>query len=120
MFEQYTQDGKLLIRKVLPYQLYDMTGLARWFEEMSSPGLIFGPLWASGPPFSIRTSQPRGPLSPGAPYRLLGQLPGLRPNEAYAQSGWEYVTNIDPYYYRANDPEAEELHTDPVTQGLCL
>lgn len=122
MFEQYTQDGKLLIRKVLPYQLYDMTGLARWFEEMSSQGLILDH-------FGIRSAIfYQDKPAPGVRYRLEPHTASwdnsldYDRNEAYAQSGWEYVTNIDPYYYvyRANDPEAEELHTDPITQGYVF
>ena len=37
MYDQY---GNKLIRRAIPYQLYDIAGLQQWFEEMSAKGWI--------------------------------------------------------------------------------
>ena len=114
MYDQY---GNKLVRKAIPYQLYDMAGLQQWFEEMSAKGFLLDS-------FGIRTGIFRvGEPAPGVRYRLepqtyWDQSLDYDKNEAYAKMGWEYVDFIGHYYYiyRAEDPETEELHTDPMTQ----
>ena len=118
MYDQY---GNKLVRKAIPYQLYDMAGLQQWFEEMSAKGFLLDS-------FGIRTGIFRvGEPAPGVRYRLepqtyWDQSLDYDKNEAYAQMGWEYVDFIGHYYYiyRAEDPETEELHTDPMTQSYVF
>lgn len=118
MYDQY---GNKLVRKAIPYQLYDMAGLQQWFEEMSAKGFLLDS-------FGIRTGIFRvGEPAPGVRYRLepqtyWDQSLDYDKNEAYAKMGWEYVDFIGHYYYiyRAEDPETEELHTDPMTQSYVF
>src|SRR5699024_2648875 len=118
MYDQY---GNKLVRKAIPYQLYDMAGLQQWFEEMSAKGFLLDS-------FGIRTGIFRvGEPAPGVRYRLepqtyWDQSLDYDKNEAYAKMGWEYVDFIGHYYYiyRAEDPETGELHTDPMTQSYVF
>ena len=118
MYDQY---GNKLVRKAIPYQLYDMAGLQQWFEEMSAKGFLLDS-------FGIRTGIFRvGEPAPEVRYRLepqtyWDQSLDYDKNEAYAKMGWEYVDFIGHYYYiyRAEDPETEELHTDPMTQSYVF
>ena len=118
MYDQY---GNKLVRKAIPYQLYDMAGLQQWFEEMSAKGFLLDS-------FGIRTGIFRvGEPAPGVRYRLepqtyWDQSLDYDKNEAYAKMGWEYVDFIGHYYYiyRAEDPETEDLHTDPMTQSYVF
>ena len=118
MYDQY---GNKLVRKAIPYQLYDMAGLQQWFEEMSAKGFLLDS-------FGIRTGIFRvGEPAPGVRYRLepqtyWDQSLDYDKNKAYAEMGWEYVDFIGHYYYiyRAEDPETEELHTDPMTQSYVF
>lgn len=108
-----------LIRKFLPVEPFDMRGLAEWFSAMAAQGLYLVKLnqdWACFRP---------GPPQTGARYALdvtgWADIDRER-NEAYAQMGWEYVATLPGLYYvyRSQDPDAPELHTDPVTQGWTL
>ena len=64
MYDQY---GNKLVRKAIPYQLYDMAGLQQWFEEMSAKGFLLDS-------FGIRTGIFRvGEPAPGVRYRLEPQ-----------------------------------------------
>ena len=118
MYDQY---GNKLIRRAIPYQLYDIAGLQQWFEEMSAKGWILDG-------FGIRTAVfHQDKPAPGVRYRLEPQSYwdtsiDYEKNEAYAQMGWEFVDTVTRYYYiyRAADPETEELHTDPVTQSYVF
>lgn len=118
MYDQY---GNKLVRKAIPYQLYDIAGLQQWFEEMSAKGWILDG-------FGIRTAVfHQDKPAPGVRYRLEPQSYwdtsiDYEKNEAYAQMGWEFVDTVTRYYYiyRAADPETEELHTDPVTQSYVF
>lgn len=44
------------------------------------------------------------------------------PVDYYASCGWVYVDTVMKLYriYRADDPETEELHTDPVVLAAFL
>lgn len=118
MYDQY---GNKLVRKAIPYQLYDMAGLQQWFEEMSAKGFLLDS-------FGIRTGIFRvGEPASGVRYRLepITYMDGsldYDKNKVYADMGWEYVDFISGYYYiyRAENPETEELHTDPVTQSYVF
>ena len=99
MYDQY---GNKLVRKAIPYQLYDMAGLQQWFEEMSAKGFLLdsfgirtGIFRVGEPAPEVRYrlepqtyrhsdghlpgwgARPRGALPPGAS-DLLGSVPGLR------------------------------------------
>ena len=81
MYDQY---GNKLVRKAIPYQLYDMAGLQQWFEEMSAKGFLLDS-------FGIRTGIFRvGEPAPGVRYRLepqtyWDQSLDYDKNEAYAK-----------------------------------
>ena len=108
-----------LVKKWLPYELYDAAGLEDWLGQMAAQGLH---LVRCGPYRAVfRPGEP----APGVRCRLEAQgFYEIEPdkNQVYAQSGWEYVTTLRSFYliFRAADPAAPELHTDPVTQSYTM
>lgn len=107
------------VKKWLPYELYDAAGLEEWLGQMAARGLHLVRCGAYRAVF--RPGEP----APGVRYRLEAQgFYEIEPdkNEVYAQSGWEYVTTLRSFYliFRAADPAAPELHTDPVTQSYTM
>lgn len=117
----YDAFGNELVRRAIPVELYDTHGLELWFQEMSAKGLILDS-------FGIRTAMFRK-TDPAPQVRYCVEPRSYWDSsrdydkiDAYAQSGWDYVTFIDPFYdvYRAQDPSAEELHTDPVAHSYVF
>lgn len=107
------------VKKRLPVEFYDIAGLEDWFSEMAAQGLFLTKCTASRATFS--PGQPKS----GIRYRLEAQgVYETDPNRnaAYAQFGWEYVCTIRNafYVYRCGDPNAHELHTDPVVQSETM
>ena len=108
-----------LVKKYLPVEPFDMAGLTQWLSDMAAQGLYVQKItgqWAKFRP---------GPAKSGVRYALDVTGPGdidRERNENYAQMGWEYAaTLVNMYYvYRSEDPDAPELHTDPVTQSGTL
>ena len=108
-----------LIRRILPRHLYDMEGLEEWFQEMAAKGLHLVKVGPYGAKFRP------GPPAPQIRYRLdVPDYWGEDPERAraYKEGGWEYVDTIGRIYsmFRADDPDAPELHSDPVTQSYAM
>lgn len=105
------------VRKWMRLDPIDMDHFEGWLEAMAQKGLFFERTWAMGIVFR------RGKPAP-VRYRLnpAGNL-WTRENQDYCKSlGWEYAGNMGNYFdlYANRDPDAPELHTDPVVQSYAL
>ncbi|WP_130868735.1 DUF2812 domain-containing protein [Intestinimonas massiliensis (ex Afouda et al. 2020)] len=105
------------VRKWMRVDPIDMEHFEGWLEDMARKGLFFERTWAMGTVFR------RGEPAP-VRYRLdpAGNL-WTRENRDYCKSlGWEYAGSLGKYFdlYVNRDPEAPELHTDPVVQSYAL
>ena len=105
------------VRKWMRVDPIDMEHFEGWLEDMAQKGLFFERTWAMGIVFR------RGEPAP-VRYRLdpAGNL-WTRENRDYCKAlGWEYAGNLGKYFdlYVNRDPDAPELHTDPVVQSYAL
>lgn len=105
------------VRKFMPLDPIDMEHFEGWLEAMAQKGLFFERTWALGIVFR------RGKPAP-VRYRLdpAGNLWGQENRDYCRALGWEYGGNMGKYFdlYVNRDPEAPELHTDPVVQSYAL
>lgn len=105
------------VRKFMPLDPIDMEHFEGWLEDMAQKGLFFERTWALGIVFR------RGKPAP-VRYRLdpAGNLWGGENRDYCRALGWEYAGNVGKYFdlYVNRDPEAPELHTDPVVQSYAL
>lgn len=105
------------IRKFMSLDPIDMEHFEGWLEAMAQKGLFFERTWAMGIVFR------RGEPAP-VRYRLdpAGNLWGQENRDYCRALGWEYGGNLGKYFdlYVNRDPEAPELHTDPVVQSYAL
>lgn len=105
------------VRKWMRLSPIDMDHFEGWLEAMAQKGLFFERPWALGIVF--RRGEPAH-----VRYRLdpAGNL-WNRENRDYCRTlGWEYTGSLVQYFdlYVNFDPEAPELHTDPVVQSYTL
>ena len=105
------------VRKFMPLDPIDMEHFEGWLEDLAQKGLFFERTWALGIVFR------RGKPAP-VRYRLdpAGNLWGQENRDYCRALGWEYGGNVGKYFdlYVNRDPEAPELHTDPVVQSYAL
>lgn len=105
------------VRKWIPVDLYDIQGMEGWLEKLAAEqGLFlqkFGPFKAH--------------FSPGAPrpvrYRMEPSDPkSLEKTDYYRECGWALIAPLNRHFdiYRSDDPQSEDLHTDPVAQSYTL
>lgn len=107
------------VRKFIPVDYLDTEAAEGWLEEMALKGyrvIEFGNYFAKfqqAEPAAVR-------------YRLLPILTPGKPDPEFLAdcqgSGWEYLCQVyDQYHlYTTDDPDAPEMHTDPVAQGYAL
>lgn len=106
--------------KTTPVSLYDIQSLEGWLEEQTNEGLF--PVWINGEFTQFR----RDECAPGTRFRLEPangkEVPEPERLELYKEAGWEYGDTVGKAYFLfyTADPNATELHTDPVTRGLSL
>ena len=102
-----------------PVELFDVAVMESWLEERDREGYHL-----------LRFRELRGifyqdrSLAPGR-YRLQPLLrrekaPPQEMTEAYGELGWVYVCTLAGTFHvwRCEDPDAPELDTDPVVQGM--
>ena len=102
-----------------PVELFDVAVMESWLEERDREGyhlLRFRGL--RGIFYQDRSVDP-------SRYRLQPllrkeKLPPQEMTEAYRELGWEYVCTLAGTFHvwRCEDPDAPELDTDPVVQGM--
>ena len=106
--------------KTTPVSMYDIQSLERWLEERANEGLF--PVWVNGEFTQFR----RDERAPGTRFRLEAangqEAPEPERLELYKEAGWEYGDTVGKAYFLfyTADPNATELHTDPVTRGISL
>lgn len=111
------------VKKLVPYGLWDFTGLQTWLNEQAQAGyaLVKWPGWS----FIGLAYFKKDPSAVHARYRLdpmqerLGVVELKKREEGYQALGWNYVGQINQLYaiYRCDDPEAPELYND--ADSLC-
>ena len=106
------------VYKLIPVDFVDIDRFEGWAEDMARRGLYLHHLT----PFLFAAFQ-RGEPAP-VRYRLepRGSF-WSRESQNYCRSlGWEFVFHVGRWFdlYRNDDPEAPELHTDPVVRGYGL
>ena len=111
------------VKKLVPYGLWDFTGLQTWLNEQAQAGyaLVKWPGWS----FIGIAYFKKDPSAVHARYRLdpmqerLGVVELKKREEGYQALGWNYVGQINQLYaiYRCDDPEAPELYND--ADSLC-
>lgn len=106
------------VYKLIPVDFVDIDRFEGWAEDMARRGLYLHHLT----PFLFAAFQ-RGEPAP-VRYRLepRGSF-WSRESQNYCRSlGWEFVFHVGRWFdlYRNDDPEAPELHTDPVVHSYAL
>ena len=106
------------VYKLIPVDFVDIGRFEGWAEDMARRGLYLHHLT----PFLFAAFQ-RGEPAP-VRYRLepRGSF-WSRESQNYCRSlGWEFVFHVGRWFdlYRNDDPEAPELHTDPVVHSYAL
>ena len=106
------------VYKLIPVDFVDVDRFEGWAEDMARRGLYLHHLT----PFlfaAFRRGEP-------APVRYRLEPRGSfwsRESQNYCRSlGWEFVFHVGRWFdlYRNDDPEAPELHTDPVVHSYAL
>ena len=105
------------VRKLVYIEPLDMDHFEGWLEEMARKGLLFermsywGVVFRRGKPADLR-------------YRLepTGRLWTRESKDYCRELGWDYLSQAGQYFelYANPDPEAPELHSDPVVQSYAL
>lgn len=98
---------------------WDIPAMESWLVQMAAQGLYFvrcskGLLWfRRDTPGAVRYRLDAiSPLSP---------TPDLETFQQAREMGWLYVGKLGQFsLYRCDDPDAPELHTDPLTQSMTL
>ena len=114
--------------RICPCFSYDIEGVQSWLEDMAAAGLVLEDDGNFAGVFMFRRTAPQNHR-----YRLVpvkekkgffsdsSDAPAEEEQEFSAQCGWEYLLRYSSFYiYRATDPEARPLHTDPVVQALAI
>ena len=106
------------VYKLIPVDFVDVDRFEGWAEDMARRGLYLHHLT----PFLFAAFQ-RGEPAP-VRYRLepRGSF-WSRESQNYCRSlGWAFVCQVGRWFdlYRNDDPEAPELHTDPVVHSYAL
>jgi len=107
------------VKKKFPYELYDVAGLEDWFAQMAAQGYHLEDCWGDKAQFTL------GEPKHNVRYRLEAQQTyqyDWNKDREYAEQGWHHVTTIIGFFYifRCDDPEIEELHTDPTIQSWTM
>ena len=104
--------------KLAPYEPFEVDAIAGWLDELSRKGLQFRTKFGPVCIFDRRNSPARYRVDPG---RIALDPKEEERIDAYRHFGWEYCSDYTKYaeVYRAEDPDAPELHTDPdLLDGL--
>lgn len=105
-------------KELRPANIYDVAATETWLEDMAQQGYrLTGMTNWSGVfektgPFSCRYRM--------QPLAKKEKAPSAEMIEAYGELGWEYAGTIagNFHVWRCEDPDAPEVDTDPVVQGM--
>ncbi len=114
--ERFVKDAQY--KELRPANVYDVAANETWLEDMARQGYrLVGMTGWSGvferaEPFVCRYRMQPLPKKEKRPPEDMA--------EAYRELGWEYAGTIPGTFHvwRCEDPDAPELDTDPVVQGM--
>ena len=116
----------MIVKKWLPYPLWDFAGIEQWLNEQAQAGYLLNgwPGWAfiGRVPFRTDPDAPRTRycLDPGMD--LFGEEELRRRAASYRDAGWQYEGNVRKYYaiYSCDDPKAPDLYNDTQSMNLAM
>ena len=115
------------IHRFCPCFSWDIEGIQTWLEDMAAKGLHLDPDGGFLGIFSFIPGQPatvRYRLTPAKVKRsIFDDSDGPDPEaQDYSQRcGWEYLFRYKQFYiFRATDPAARPLHTDPQVHAMAM
>ena len=114
--------------RLCPCFSYDIEGIQSWLEDLAAEGLVLEPDGLFFGIFTFRKSHPeklRYRLSPiqekSGIFSDMGDEPEEEEKEYSRACGWEYLGRYGSFcIYRATDPNALPLHTDPAVHAMAL
>ena len=111
---------KNTVRRYPPVDYYDVTAVERWLERMALNGLFLVRVERLFAHFTREA--PRPARYQAEPLNTRNPISSREQMDYYASCGWVYVDTVMKLYriYRADDPETEELHTDPVVLAAAM
>ena len=115
-----------LIKKFLPCALWDFAGLQAWLNQQAQAGYALErwPKWTflglvhfRADPQAVHARYCLDPLR-----ERIGDTQLRDQAASYREFGWYYVESIGNLYavYRCDDPEAQDLYTDPCSLAYAL
>lgn len=115
------------VHRTCPCYGWDVEGIQTWLEDMAAKGLHVEPDGALFGIFSFLKGEPKAvryrltPVKEKKGFFDDNDAPDLEEQEYSESCGWEYVLRHGSFYiYRATDPKARPLHTDPKVHALAL
>lgn len=103
-----------------PVNLYDMASMEFWLERMAGRGRF---LVSAGPLFSVFSREaPKASRYRAEPLDVRSPIPTQDRLDYYESCGWSYQGTVKNFYriFRADDPAAVELHTDPAVLASAM
>ena len=120
MSEQY-------VHRTCPCYQWDVEGIQTWLEDMAAKGLHVEADGAFFGIFSFLQGEPKTvryrltPVKEKRGFFADNDAPDAEEQEFSESCGWEYVLRHGFFYiYRATDPKARPLHTDPRVHALAM
>ena len=120
MSEQY-------VHRICPCYKWDVEGIQTWLEDMAAKGLHLEPDGGLFGIFSFLKGEPKQvryrltPVKEKRGFFADNDVPDQEEQEFSESCGWEYVLRYGFFYiYRAADPKARPLHTDPRVHALAM
>ena len=116
----------MIVKKWLPYPMWDFAGIEHWLNEQAQGGYLLNgwPGWSfiGRVPFRTDPDAPRTRycLDPGVD--LIGELELQNRIASYQDAGWRYEGKVGKLYaiYSCGDPQAPELYNDTQSMALAM
>lgn len=115
------------VHRTCPCFGWDIEGIQTWLEDMAAKGLHLEPDGAFLGIFSFLKGEPKTvryrltPVKEKRGFFADNDVPDQEEQEFSESCGWEYVLRQGSFYiYRATDPKARPLHTDPRVHALAM
>ena len=114
--ERFVKDEEY--KELRPANAYDVAANETWLEDMAKQGYRLARMtgWSG----VFRETEPFSCRYRMQPLSKREKRPPEETAEAYRELGWEYAGTIPGAFHvwRCEDPDAPELNTDPVVQGM--
>ena len=115
------------VHRTCPCCKWDVEGIQTWLEDMAAKGLHLEPDGGLFGVFSFLQGEPKKvryrltPVKEKRGFFADNDIPDQEEQEFSESCGWEYVLRYGSFYiYRATDPKARPLHTDPRVHALAM